>query len=84
MEINMTGEDIQKGVKRGLQLIDSDLSVPISWHEDLLALKYLLKALDVGSYRLVPNKEGQKVPEGMQAVAVPQPNGEGSDVQIPS
>lgn len=75
MEINMTGEDIQKGVKRGLQLIDSDLSVPIGWHEDLIALKYLLKALDVGSYRLVPHKDGQDAP--------PVPQGDGTDVQIP-
>lgn len=78
MEINMTGEDIQKGVQRGIKLLDSDLSVPIGWHEDLMALKYLLKALDAGSYKLVPNKEGQSMPPGM----VPQPNGD-AGVQVP-
>jgi hypothetical protein len=88
MEINLIAEDIAKGVKRGLQLLESDLPMPANWHEDLVALKYTLKALDAGSYVLVPNKPEESPPGGgMGAPPAPVDNdamiGDSSSVQVP-
>lgn len=63
MEISLTGEDITAGVKRGLELLDSDIAVPSKWQEDLIALKYLLRAIQAGSYKLEPNRPEDSEPK---------------------
>lgn len=55
MEINLSPEDINSGIRRGLMLLDSDLSVPVSWNEELVALKFFLRALASGAYKVEPN-----------------------------
>lgn len=64
MQLSLDDQDIRNAAKRGVEMLtDKNVSTPNEWNDDLVALRYILQGVLVGSFKLEPQQQKPQLVE---------------------